>query len=165
MKDPVIVKVGIADLNVTKNGGLLRTVGLGSCVGVALWDPVSKAAGMAHVMLPDSSIARGRTLNQAKYADTAIPELLKRMEQIGGVAGRLTAKLAGGAQMFTLSSSDSDAMRIGQRNVEACKASLNRYNIPILAEDTGGNYGRTIELDSETGVLLVRSIQHGTKEI
>lgn len=160
-----VVKVGMADLNVTMRGGALRTTGLGSCVGVTLFDPVAKVAGMAHVMLPSSEIAKDTKLNKAKYADTAIPELLARLQEIGALLGRLEAKLAGGAQMFTFATPASDTMRIGPRNVEACKAELKLYSIPILAEDTGGNYGRTIEIESETGKLSIRSVHFGTKEL
>lgn len=165
MNDFPIVKVGMADLNVTKKGGLLRTTGLGSCVGLTLFDPVAKVAGMAHVMLPSSLIAKDPSLNKAKYADTAIPELLLRLKALGGLVVRLEAKLAGGAQMFSFSTPGADMMRVGPRNIEACKEALQRYNIPIRAEDTGGNYGRTIEIESETGKLFIRSVQHGSKEL
>lgn len=78
-----LIKVGMADLNVVSQSGVLKTTGLGSCVGVTLYDSRSKVAGMAHVMLPSSEIAREGSLNIAKYADTAIPELISRMEQLG----------------------------------------------------------------------------------
>ncbi|HZG58316.1 chemotaxis protein CheD [Paenibacillus sp.] len=165
MSESLVVKIGMADLNVSAGGATLRTTGLGSCVGVTLYDPVARVAGMAHVMLPTSSIAKDDKLNKAKYADTAIPELIARLQYVGAALGRLEAKLAGGAQMFTFSSPASDTMRIGPRNVEACKEALRRYNIPIKAEDTGGNYGRTIEIDGTTGTLYVRSVQYGTKEL
>ncbi|WNR46667.1 chemotaxis protein CheD [Paenibacillus roseipurpureus] len=159
-----IIKVGMADLNVARQTEVLKTTGLGSCVGVTLYDSRSKVAGMAHVMLPSSEIAREGSLNIAKYADTAIPELIKRMEQLGANINKLEAKLAGGAQMFAFAGNN-DTMRIGPRNVESCKEMLNRYKIPILAEDTGANYGRTIEFYSETGVLVIRSVQLGVKEM
>jgi chemotaxis protein CheD len=159
-----LVKVGMADLNVAHQIGVLKTTGLGSCVGVTLYDSRSKVAGMAHVMLPSSEIAREGSLNIAKYADTAIPELISRMEKLGANISKLEAKLAGGAQMFAFAGNN-DTMRIGPRNVESCKEMLNRYKIPILAEDTGANYGRTIEFFSATGILLIRSVQLGVKEI
>jgi chemotaxis protein CheD len=165
MSEMIIVKVGMADLNVTKQGGLLRTTGLGSCVGVTLFDPIAKVAGMAHVMLPSSDIAKDNKLNRAKYADTAIPELVAKLQEIGALISRLEAKLVGGAQMFTFSTPGADTMRIGPRNVEACKAGLQAYNIPIFAEDTGGNYGRTIEIETEKGTLSIRSVRFGTKEL
>ncbi|MBW7473275.1 chemotaxis protein CheD [Paenibacillus oenotherae] len=159
-----VVKVGMADLNISSDGGTLRTTGLGSCVGLILFDERNRIAGMAHVMLPTSEIARESSINLAKYADTAIPELIQRMKQAGAMTSRLTAKMAGGAQMFAFAM-QSEAMRIGPRNVESCKEMLTRFDIPLLGEDTGGNYGRTIEFDSTRGILVIRSVQLGIKEI
>lgn len=159
-----VVKVGMAELNVITQQGLIRTTGLGSCVGLTLFDPQLQVAGLAHVMLPSSDIAREGALNIAKYADTAIPALYRKMLGLGAAPGRLVAKMAGGAQMFTFASGG-DSMRIGPRNAESCKQQLSELGIPLLAEDTGGNYGRTIELDSVTGILYVRSVQMGIKEL
>lgn len=164
MIQDAFIKVGMADLNVAERSGVLKTTGLGSCVGLTLYDARAKVAGMAHVMLPASEIAKEGTLNIAKYADTAIPELIDRMLKLGAAAGRMEAKMAGGAQMFAFASNH-DTMRIGPRNVESCKEQLKIFGVPLKAEDTGGNYGRTIEFDSETGILLVRSVQHGVKEL
>lgn len=158
------IKVGMADLNVAKETGILKTTGLGSCVGVTLYDTKTKVAGMAHVMLPSSNIAKEGNFNVAKYADTAIPDMIRKMEQLGAAVSRMEAKMAGGAQMFAFSA-NSDTMRIGPRNVESCKEMLKQYNIPLKAEDTGGNYGRTIEFDCSNGSLLVRSVQQGVKEL
>jgi len=159
-----LVKVGMADLNVAVGGEVLKTTGLGSCVGLALFDKRNQVAGLAHVMLPTSSIARESAFNIAKYADTAIPDLIEKMKQAGADTSRLIAKLAGGAQMFAFTS-QSDAMRIGPRNVESCKLALAQFAIPITSEDTGGSHGRTIELSSTSGILLIRSVQFGVKEI
>ncbi|ASR47943.1 MULTISPECIES: chemotaxis protein CheD [Paenibacillus] len=164
IEEKSIIKVGMADLNVTSNPNSIRTTGLGSCVGLTLYDPHLKLAGMAHVMLPSSDIAREGQLNIAKYADTALPELFERMLKLGAERRRLIAKMAGGAQMFAFAGSG-DTMRIGPRNVESCKEMLVDLGIPLIAEDTGGNYGRTIELDCETGVLNIRSVQKGVKEL
>ncbi|MBE1446425.1 MULTISPECIES: chemotaxis protein CheD [unclassified Paenibacillus] len=158
------IKVGMADLNVAHLTGVLKTTGLGSCVGLTLYDAKAKVAGMAHVMLPTSEIAREGTLNIAKYADTAVPEMIQRMESLGASISRMEAKMAGGSQMFAFGG-NSDTMRIGPRNVESCKEMLKRYLIPLKAEDTGGNYGRTIEFDCETGTLVIRSVQNGVKEL
>ncbi|MUT66377.1 chemotaxis protein CheD [Paenibacillus sp. NEAU-GSW1] len=163
MQQPLI-KVGMADLNIATEGAIIRTTGLGSCVGLTLYDPIAKIAGMAHVMLPSSSIARESAFNAAKYADTAIPLLIEQMEAAGAVMKRAIAKMAGGAQMFAFSG-QSDSMRIGPRNVESCLEMLARNSIPVKAQDVGGNYGRTIEIDSSNGILTIRSVQLGTKEI
>ncbi|MCZ8520031.1 MULTISPECIES: chemotaxis protein CheD [Paenibacillus] len=159
-----LIKVGMADLNVAHQTGVLKTTGLGSCVGITLYDSTAKVAGMAHVMLPSSEIAREGTLNIAKYADTALPEMVRMMEKLGAQVRRMEAKMAGGAQMFSFGS-QSETMRIGPRNVESCKAFLNEHRIPLKAEDTGGSFGRTIEFNCETGLLSIRSVQHGVKEL
>jgi chemotaxis protein CheD len=159
-----LVKVGMADLNIATDGAILKTTGLGSCVGLTLYDPIRKIAGMAHVMLPSSDIARETKMNLAKYADTAIPELLDRMIAAGAYMERMKAKMAGGAQMFAMSG-QSDSLRIGPRNVESCSEVLNKFKIPIISQDTGGSFGRTVEFDSNSGMLSIRSVQFGTKEI
>lgn len=164
MQQELIIKVAMADLKISQNGGSLKTCGLGSCVGVSLFDPRSLVAGMAHIMLPTSEIARESNFNRAKYADTAIPQLIELMAAAGASPKRLVGKLAGGAQMFALAG-QSDTMRIGPRNIESCRLLLAKLAVPIIAEDTGGNYGRTIEMSSSTGILVVRSVQYGIKEL
>ncbi|KKO53283.1 chemotaxis protein CheD [Paenibacillus sp. DMB20] len=164
IEEQSVVKVAMADLNVAGPGGILRTTGLGSCVGLTLYDPLLKIGGMAHVMLPSSSIAREGQLNLAKYADTAIPVLLNKLKSMGASQARLVAKMAGGAQMFAFAGAG-DSMRIGPRNVESCKAGLEQLRIPLIGEDTGGNYGRTVELDCATGNFIIRSVQKGIKEL
>lgn len=160
--DKMII-VGMADLNVTKNPGVLTTLGLGSCVGIALYDPISKVAGLAHVMLPDSTQIQNNS-NIAKFADTAIIRLVNDMGRAGANKIRLKAKIAGGAQMFAYNSTN-DSMRIGDRNVEAVIKNLKAINIPIIARDTGSNYGRTVELYSEDGSFLIKTIGHGSHYI
>ncbi|WNQ14229.1 chemotaxis protein CheD [Paenibacillus aurantius] len=164
MKSSNLIKVGMADLQVAAQPDVLKSAGLGSCVGVTLFDPESRVGGMAHIMLPSSDIAREGQLNLAKYADTAIPELIRLMVSRGASVKRLESKMAGGSQMFAFSTG-SDSMRIGPRNAESCKTMLSKYAIPLMAEDTGGNHGRTIEFDCSTGVLSVRSVQKGSKEL
>lgn len=163
MTGQTLVKVGMADLNIAMAGEILKTTGLGSCVALTLFDPGNNVAGMAHVMLPTVDIARISQINVAKFADTAIPELVDRMLAIGARLNRLEAKMAGGSQMFVYGGSD--ALRIGPRNVESCTAMMNRYGIPIKAMDTGGNHGRTVQLDSSRGILSIKSVQFGVKEI
>src|SRR5690625_4036026 len=142
-KVKTIVKVGISDMNVVKAPGVIRTSGLGSCVGVVIYDLYQEIAGLAHIMLPDSKFSRQRNLNPYKYADTALPLLIKQLRLLGARDHFLQAKLAGGAQMFQFS--DSDVMRIGPRNVEAVKSILKEKGIPIITTDVGGHRGRTIE--------------------
>lgn len=104
--------------------------------GIDSFDPLSKVAGLAHVMLPSSDIAREGVLNIAKYADTAVPALLEQLLSIGAAKSRIVAKMAGGSQMFSFAGTG-DSMRIGPRNVESCKMKLSDLGIPLLAEDTG----------------------------
>ncbi|EXX91267.1 chemotaxis protein CheD [Paenibacillus darwinianus] len=158
------IKVGMAELKIAASGEILKTTGLGSCVGLTLYDAGARVAGLAHIMLPSSEIAKEAAFNRAKYADTALPVLIELMTKAGASARRLTAKLAGGAQMFIFAG-QSDTMRIGPRNVETCKLLLVGNRIPLVAEDTGASYGRTIELDSGTGLLTIRSVQYGIKEL
>ncbi len=166
MKNEVyeIVKVGIADLNIVKPPNRIRTSGLGSCVGLILFDKVNEIAGLAHIMLPNSSLANQATINHAKYADTAIPLLINKLVDSGAKMRFLQAKIAGGAQMFQFQSS-TDMMRIGPRNVEAVRHLLQNHNIPILIEDVGGNSGRTIEFDPKTSELMIRTVNQGTRII
>jgi len=152
-----IIKVGIADLKVTKSSEKLRTSGLGSCVGIVLYDEFHKAAGMAHIMLPDFSLARKGDITRCKYADTAIEDLLVKLSRSGADSFRLKAKIAGGAQMFQFTPA-SEMMRIGPRNVEAVKNKLASLRIPIEAQDVGGQSGRTIEFNSLTSNLHIKSV-------
>ncbi|TCK97917.1 chemotaxis protein CheD [Natranaerovirga hydrolytica] len=158
-----MIKVGMADLKTCKTPDILTTLGLGSCVGIVLYDPSKKIAGLAHIMLPDSTQIRNNS-NKAKFADTAIDVLIDEMISMGARKDRLVAKLAGGAQMFSFNSSN-DLMKIGLRNAEASKKILKALNIRILSEDTGENYGRTIEFNSDNGELLIKTIGKEPKTI
>ena len=124
--------------------------------GIALRDPVTKIGGLAHIMLPDSTSIRNNT-NIPKFADTGIEELVKQVVAKGASRARLVAKIAGGAQMFAFQTK-SDMVRIGERNVEASKKKLRELKIPILAEDTGKNYGRTVIFYPETGDFIIRAV-------
>ncbi|MEH6942153.1 chemotaxis protein CheD [Bacillus sp. JJ722] len=159
-----IIKVGIADMNIVHPPYIIRTAGLGSCVGVVLYDQWKEIAGMVHVMLPDSSLAKEGQLNVAKYADTGVRELVKRLQNEGARASMLKAKIAGGAQMFQFSNGN-DLMRIGPRNLEAVKKVLNQLKIDLIAEDCGGNNGRTIEFNPKTGMLTIRTVNKGVKDL
>lgn len=158
-----VVRVGIADMNIVKVPMTIRTSGLGSCVGVVLYDEMKKIAGLLHIMLPDSSLGKSDRINVAKFADTGIFALMEMLKAEGVRPMSLKAKIAGGSQMFQFGSSDT--IRIGPRNVEAVKKELKRLSIPIIAEDTGGSSGRTIEFDPATSILNVRTVNHGTKEL
>ena len=151
-----IIKVGMADLNVCISPDGITTLGLGSCVGIALRDPVTGIGGLAHIMLPDSTQIKDNS-NIPKFADTGIEELVRRIVAAGGNRSRLVAKIAGGAQMFAFQNK-SRMVCVGERNVEATKATLKQLNIPILAEDTGLNFGRTVVFYPGTGEFQIKAV-------
>jgi chemotaxis protein CheD len=155
-----VISVGIADLNVVKSPHVIRTSGLGSCVGAVIYDLQKQVAGLAHIMLPDSVFAKQGQRNDFKYADTAVTILVKKLCSNGARRNHLQAKFAGGAQMFQFSSG-TDLMRIGPRNAEAVREKLKLLQIPVIAEDVGGNRGRTIEFDPETGLLKIKTVNKG----
>lgn len=158
-----IIKVGMADVNICKSPDGITTLGLGSCVGIAIRDPLTKIGGLAHVMLPDSTAIKNNS-NLFKFADTGIAELVRMMVEAGANKSRMVAKIAGGSQMFAFQNK-SDLVRVGDRNVEASKAKLKELNIPILAEDTGNTYGRTVVFYPETGDFLIKSVGKDEKVI
>lgn len=158
-----LIKVGMADFKVGCNPASLISYGLGSCVGIAFYDAVSKVGGLAHIMLPDSKQARS-TENPAKFADTALPLMLNEMQKLGALKSRITAKIAGGAQMFTFANT-TDIMRVGERNSEAVRIILQKMDIRLIADDTGGNYGRTVELKLDSGLFRVKTIDKGEKSL
>ena len=151
-----VIKVGMADLKVCLSPNSVTTLGLGSCVGIAIRDPQTKVGGLAHVMLPDSTAIRQNN-NIYKCADTGIAELVRLMEAEGAKRSRMVAKIAGGAQMFAFQNK-SELVRVGDRNVEASKKKLKELGIPILSEDTGDSYGRTVIFYPETGDYVIRAV-------
>jgi len=157
-----IIKVGMADLKTCLPPNGITTLGLGSCVGVAIRDKNNKVGGLAHVMLPDSSVIANQT-NIAKFADTGVVELVRQMEKLGGNRRNMVAKIAGGATMFATSGRAS--MNVGERNIEAVKNKLKELGIPILAEDTGANYGRTVIFYPETGEYVIKAVGKTEKSI
>ena len=158
-----MIKVGMADLKLCKAPDAITTLGLGSCVGIAIRDPITKVGGLAHIMLPDSTQFSG-AVNIPKYADTGAKELVSLIVANGGNRTRLVAKIAGGAQMFAFQSKN-EMTAVGQRNVEAVKKILAELKIPILASDTGLNFGRTVEFYPETGDYIIKAVGKGVKTI
>ncbi len=158
-----MIKVGMADLKLCKAPDAITTLGLGSCVGIAIRDPITKIGGLAHIMLPDSTQFKG-TVNVPKFADTGAKELVRIIVAAGANRSRLVAKIAGGAQMFAFSSNN-ELTGVGQRNVDAVKKVLAELKIPILASDTGLNFGRTVEFYPETGDYIIKAVGKGVKTI
>ena len=155
--------VGMADLNCLKHPAALATLGLGSCIGIALYDPSSRVIGMAHCMLSDSTKFTVDK-NRAKYVDTAIVDLIDAMAKLGAARHNLKAKVAGGAQMFAVCGCN-NIMKIGDNNIEATVSMLGKLHIPIVSRETGGTFGRTIELSSEDFRLSIKAIGQAVRYI
>ncbi len=159
--DDRVVGVFAGCIEVKRPPHTLAAPALGSCVGVALWDPVSRLGGLAHVMLPEphGRVAEGGEL---RFAVFAVPEMVRLMAELGAARRRLVAKIAGGASMF---SGEGSSSHIGQRNTEEIKRQLTLLKIPLHAEDTGENYARTVQFDPGDGVVVVRSYLYGVKRL
>jgi chemotaxis protein CheD len=150
--EPERIKVGIAEYEVTADDADLTTSGLGSCVGVALYDTASSAAGLVHVMLPAADeMDDGKA---AKFADTGTQLLIEEMEELGADANRVEAKIAGGSDMLDFSEGGSG---IGDRNVTQVRETLSDNGIPIVGEDVGGDHGRSLRLEAGSGDLVIKS--------
>lgn len=157
------IAVGLGEIKVSKNSdSTLVCFGLGSCVGVGIYDARTHIGGMAHIVLPDSTIGVTQSL-PGKFADTAIPALLKQLTDAGAHKAHLRVKIAGGAQMFTSSPGLSSVLDIGSKNVIAVKQALAFCGLRIAAEDCGGRSGRTFQLSLKDGVARVRIL--GRSEI
>lgn len=150
--------VRISNFAVARWEGRLLTIGLGSCVAIALYDPAHRVAGLAHVLLPDPSVARDAA-NPARFASTAVPLLVREMRALGG-RGPLAAKLAGGASLFG-NLLGAGGAQMGARNVAAARAALERAGIAIVGAETGGASGRSVALDVPTGRFSIRSVRGG----
>lgn len=157
------IKVGIADLNTAHYPNKIMTIGLGSCVGISIYDYEKKIVGLAHIMLADSKQFREVT-NPYKFADLAVPILVDKLIKLGCNKRRLKAKIAGGASMFNFADK-SIINDIGKRNGEAVIESLKSLSIPILASDLGGVKGRTMIIDTNDGKVTLKIIGQGIKEL
>lgn len=158
-----VIKVGIADYKTCRGEDAVTTLGLGSCVGIAIRDPATGIGGLAHIMLPDSTEIKNNA-NRPKFADTGIEDLVRDILRMGANRSRLVAKIAGGAQMFAFGGK-SDMIRVGERNVLASKKKLNELHIPLLAEDTGNTYGRTVIFYPKNGEFHIKSVGKPEKVI
>ena len=152
--------VRIAHHAVARGSGRLVTIGLGSCVAIALHESRARVSGLAHVLLPDPSVARDPS-NRARFASTAVPLLVDDMRALGA-KGAITAKLAGGAALFGTMLATA-GQQMGARNIAAARAALETAGIPLLAEETGGTTGRSVVMNVENGELMVRSVRGGER--
>ncbi|MBP1743572.1 MAG: CheD [Firmicutes bacterium] len=157
------IRVGISDKNTAFSPDKIYTVGLGSCIGIALYDRELKLGGMAHIMLPEST-QFSNVSNPLKFANLAIPLLLEDMQKLGSRKQNIIAKIAGGASMFNFSDKKMN-MDVGKRNSAAVKDVLDRLCIPLIKEDTGGSKARTMILDTKTGIVSIKTIGMGVIEI
>jgi chemotaxis protein CheD len=155
--------VKVADWAVESGEATIITLGLGSCVACVLYDPVARTGGLAHILLPSQTLARDRT-NLAKFPETAVPLLVNEMRRLGASPERMRARLVGGASMFANLASPGVAM-MGERNVIATRDALKAARIPVMGEDTGAAYGRSVYFHLPAGRLEVRSVQHGIREL
>ena len=167
-----VVRVRISEFQVAAAPAVLKVFGLGSCVAVALYDPGLRLGGLAHVLLPGPAPDPEEGVagwNENKYADRSLPRLLHALIIRGAVPSRLVAKIAGGANMFAAAEGmgDLNAIKqgIGERNVEAVKEMLVRMGVSLVAEDVGGNRGRTVTFETATGRLLVSNVRGGAQAI
>ena len=150
--------IGMGEIGVASDGEMLRTF-VGSCIGVAIYNRRRKVAALAHIMLPQ---ANGQTEQPGKYADTAIPEMIRQLNKLcHEEPTRWSAKIAGGAKMFAFQS----GMTIGHQNVAAAEKILNELDIPVLASCCGGEQGRRLCLDASTGMLVVESMNANPRQI
>lgn len=156
---PDRIKVGIAEYEVTTDGAVLTTSGLGSCIGVAIHDAVAPVSGLVHVMLPSADGMEG---NPAKFADTGIQTLVEALEAEGGDTANMIAKIAGGSDMLDFSETGSG---IGERNAQTVRSTLDEYGIPIVGEDVGGDHGRSLRLEGLSGDLVVKSANEDTRTL
>ena len=156
------IRVKVADLAVSKANDVLATIGLGSCVAIMLYDRAAKVGGLAHILLPSEGLSRDRS-NVAKFPASAVPVMVAEMRRLGS-RGPLTAKIVGGASMFA-ALLPSGGINMGERNIEATRGVLERNDLPLVAEDVGGEYGRSVYFDLATGKVLVKSLKAGNREL
>ena len=155
-KSPVMI--GIGEYHVGSEP--MMSIGLGSCIGLAIYDKDKHIGAMVHIMLPDSS---GRTDRPGKYADTAVPLILNKLYEMGSRKASLVARMAGGACMFEYFGNN---LNIGERNAERVRALLAENHLSLAAEEVGGKIGRTVAFyPAEGGKVTVRSADGATHEI
>ncbi|HYF95495.1 MAG TPA: chemotaxis protein CheD [Symbiobacteriaceae bacterium] len=159
------IAVGLGELKCgTRPEQVLVCYGLGSCIGLALYDAVARVGVMVHVVLPESSLSRGQVVQPGKFGDTAIPAAIAEAVKLGAVRSRLVARIAGGARMLNIVGAGSK-LDIGSRNCDAVKSQLQEHGIRLTGDDTGGTYGRTLQLFVGTGRLLVSTVGRGEREL
>jgi chemotaxis protein CheD len=152
--------VRVADWVVDAGDAVLVTLGLGSCVAMVLYDPVARAGGLAHLLLPSPSLARDRS-SPGRFPETALPLLLGGMAAVGAERARITARLVGGASMFASGGTAPRPLPMGERNVVAARQVLAAARVPVVAEDVLKNHGRSVYFFLDAGRVEVRTVANG----
>ena len=147
------IRVRVSEMKVAKGDAVLVSIGLGSCVGVAVYDTEQEVGGMAHVLLPGDPKPGD---NPLKYSDSAVEKLVEEICSMGGSKDSMRAKVFGGSNMFPGLASDRKKS-IGERNVEAVLKKLEQMGIEVVAKDIGGDKGRTVEFLAGKGNVTVRN--------
>jgi chemotaxis protein CheD len=156
------VRVRVADFAVASGDAVISTLGLGSCVAITVYDARARVGGLAHILLPNESMSRDRA-NRAKFPATAVPLLLEEMRR-RGAQGPYIGKLVGGASMFG-ALLPIGGVNMGQRNVESARRALVDAGVTIVAQDTGGGYGRSVFFHIADGRLVVKSLSQGDRDL
>lgn len=159
MADSDTIMVGIGDCAIARSPTKIKTSGLGSCLGITLYDRQEKIGGLLHTMLPKVKDARTKD-NPAKFTDAGIEYLVNEIINRGGSREKLEAKIVGGAGMF-----ENSSLNIGERNIKSARETMKKIGVLIIAEDTGKNYGRTVIFDTFNGDLLIKTVLRGDKVI
>ncbi|NLI77332.1 MAG: chemotaxis protein CheD [Candidatus Riflebacteria bacterium] len=160
---PEIYPVGMADIRIAKAPDVLAVYGVGSCVIVAMYDPKSTIGGLAHVILPDSTGIASERLNPKKFADTAVPLLYQTLSHAGVFKGSLWAKVVGGAEMFP--PTEDFSLNIGKKNTEAVIDALKKLGVPVMAADTGGTAGRSMEMRLDSGRISLTVLGESARDL
>lgn len=163
IKKEKVIEVGMGEMRISEAPVRLITRGLGSCIAITLYDPVEKIGGMAHAMLPDIEKVKLKS-NPNRFVNYVIRKMLEDLEKRGCLKDRLVAKIFGGAHMFGFITSES-ILNVGEKNVSMAKTMLSELGFKLAVEETGGTFGRTIELNLETGKVLIKTIAWGEKEV
>lgn len=157
------IVVGMGEMSVARgNATVLACVGLGSCIALCAYDPISRTGGMAHIVLPRQDGRGGRP--SAKYADMAVPLLLQEMHRSGSTLSRVVVKIAGGSQMSAAPGLNG-IFRIGERNIAAVREAIDGAGVALAAADTGGQRGRTVRMHLDSGRVVVTTLGQECKEL
>ncbi len=159
-----LLSIGLGEMQISNDPNTIMVCyGLGSCIGISFYDPIVKVGALAHIVLPDSMLARNQN-EEAKFADSCIPLVTAKILQKGGAMSRLVVKIVGGAQVLQVAGLK-NRFDIGSRNIEAVKEALKKANINLAAQEVGGNFGRTMQFYIGNGKVVIKTVGKGEKEI